>query len=565
MAVPAQERDAQQRRFSPRLPSLQAANNPKPLFDDFELPMPCGGKLVLRHICVPSSSYFEDLPLNLGCDNCGRQDQGFMEGKRTATVLGPFTLADLPRKWRVRLAAMGRKGDGRCPSPGDGDKMGFYYFIGKYEISTLQWKAVMEDQCWEPDEPITGDDPRPKTEVSWYEVLDFTRRYTEWLLKNKPDVLPKFPRGRYGYIRLPTEAEWEYAARGGHSIEESQMNHGEFFPLQGGSYSDYAVFTDPVSLRNPEKRAWIGSKRPNPRGLFDTAGNVAEMVLDPFRFSVNARLQGAAGGFIAKGGSYRKRRTEIMPGRREEVPFFLEDGAYRSRDLGFRVVLSGIVTPDNRNEILRQKWAELGESGSFNTKSDLKIDQDIDPISEIERLAAAARTDAERENLSYLKSVIEQKNQAITEQIAKAAKAVIWSALFTAESIQNYHLQRRRVKTGLSELRKMKEETLHESVLEAVDGDIAKALGTINILDAEISYYVQAYISRIQDSQNYPQAVFEEQLALISEEVSREADFSYRLERRLNQFKKHVDLLRKQEQSINEEMVLKDIVPTSGR
>ena len=31
--------------------------------DDFELPMPCGGKLILRHVCVPASGYFEDLAL----------------------------------------------------------------------------------------------------------------------------------------------------------------------------------------------------------------------------------------------------------------------------------------------------------------------------------------------------------------------------------------------------------------------------------------------------------------------------------------------------------------------
>jgi len=567
MALPwtalAQERLKQQQRFSPRPPPLQAAINPKPLFDDFELPMPCGGTMILRHVCVPASGYFEDLSLELGCEDCGRQDQSFMEGKRTSTVLGPFTLTDLPKQWRVRLKAMAKKGDGRCPSTGDGDTKGFYYFMGKYEISTFQWKAVMGDQC--PDQPLTTDDPRPKTDVSWFDAVDFTRRYTEWLLKNKPNTVPKFPRGRYGYLRLPTEAEWEFAARGGHLVEETQLNQGEFFPLNGGSYSDYAVFTDQAGLRTPEKRAWIGSRRPNPLGLFDTAGNAAEMVLDPFRFSVKTRLHGAAGGFIAKGGSYRKRKAEIMPGRREEMPFFLKDGAFRSTDLGFRIVLSGIVTPDNRNDALEQQWAAVGKSESSSTKPDKVIDKKKDLIAEIERLTAASNSSAERMNLHYLKKVIEQKNRMLTEQRAETAKAVIWSALFSAESILNYDIQRKRMRFNLDELKKMKKETLPESVLESVDGDMAKALGTINILDAAIDYYVQAYISRVKDSQKYPTAVFEDQMVLITKEVSREADLSYRLKTRLDIFKRHVDFIKKKKKNISKEAVLEDLVPTAGR
>jgi hypothetical protein len=559
----AQERPAQQKRMSPRPPPLETAINPNPLYDDFELPMPCGGKMILRHVCVPASGYFEDLAVKLGCEDCGRQDQSFMEGKRTSTVLGPFTLKDLPKKWRVRLTAMAKMGDGLCPSTGDGENKGFYYFMGKYEISAFQWKAVMEDQC--PDRPLTTDDPRPKTGVSWFEAVDFTRRYTEWLLKNKPGTVPKFPRGRYGYLRLPTEAEWEFAARGGHMVEESQLNQGEFFPLNGGTYSDYAVYTDRAGLRTPEKRAWIGSRRPNPLGLFDTAGNAAEMVLDPFRFSVKTRLHGAAGGFIAKGGSYRKRRAEIMPGRREEMPFFLKDGAFRSSDLGFRIVLSGIVTPDNRNEALEQQWAAAGKSGSFSTKSNKVIDKKKDLVSEIERLAAASNSSAERMNFHYLRTVIEQKDKMLAEQRAETAKAVIWSALFSSESILNYDIQRKKVRQDLDELKKMKKETLPESVLETVDGDMAKALGTINILDAAIDYYVQAYISRIQDSKKYPMDVFESQMVLIAKEVSQEADLSYRLKTRLDIFKRHVDFVKKKRKNISKKEVLDDLVPTTGR
>jgi len=215
----------------------------------------------------------------------------------------------------------------------------------------------MEGDCAGQDGPFGPDDARPVTGISWFEAVDFTRRYSEWLLKNAPESLPTFSGGRVGYIRLPTEAEWEYAARGGHIVPRLQMNQEEFFPLLGRAISDFAVFTDREAVKLPERLAWIGSKDPNPAGLFDTAGNAAEMVLDPFRFSIDNRLHGAAGGIVIKGGSFRKTKGEIMPGRREEVPYFLRDGAFRSSDLGFRVILSGIVTPADREEALAREWA----------------------------------------------------------------------------------------------------------------------------------------------------------------------------------------------------------------
>ena len=165
----------------------------------------------------------------------------------------------------------------------------------------------MDNECPGWDVRFTSDDPRPITDISWFEAVEFTRRYTEWLLKNRPDALPSLGAGRTGYLRLPTEAEWEYAARGGHLVTESEMNQEDFFPLNNRTYSDYAVYTGADAAKPTEKLAWIGTRCANPLGLFDTAGNAAEMLLDPFRFSIDFRLHGAAGGFVVKGGSYRKR------------------------------------------------------------------------------------------------------------------------------------------------------------------------------------------------------------------------------------------------------------------
>ena len=80
--------------------------NPNPLDYDFELPTPCGGKLVFRVVCVPAEEYLDDLELEVGCLNCGRQAEGYMEGKRLERISGPFTLKNLPDAWQKILLQM---------------------------------------------------------------------------------------------------------------------------------------------------------------------------------------------------------------------------------------------------------------------------------------------------------------------------------------------------------------------------------------------------------------------------------------------------------------------------
>jgi formylglycine-generating enzyme required for sulfatase activity len=471
----AQDCPSKKRALASAVPSFEDMVNPNSSAGDIELPMPCDAKLILRHVCVPAEGYFGDLRLDLGCKDCGRLDQSFMEGKHKKAISGSFTLQDLPAAWRLKLTELANAGDGRCPKPEDQTHKGFYYFISKYEISNFQWKAVMEQDC-----PIlkglhTANDPRPKTDISWFEAIEFTRKYTEWLLKNAPDALPKFSNNRFGYIRLPTEAEWEFAARGGHLVTEAQMNEAEFFPLNERPIKDFAVFTEQDAAKPPEKLAWIGTKCSNPLGLFDTAGNAAEMVLDPFHFSVGFRLHGASGGFIIKGGSFRKGRFEIMPGRREEQPFFLGDGAFHNTDVGLRVVLSGILTAEDRKESLNQEWALLGRqqlSAQQTPKSpaaNIEMDQSQEPIAEIDRLLGVSDDEIEKKNLLFLREVFKQNSILLGQQKAETVRGIIRSALLTAESMQNYAIRRKVIINELNKLEKMKTETVSQSILDSLE------------------------------------------------------------------------------------------------
>lgn len=562
----AQDCPSQKYKRSSQTPIVRDMVNPHPDEYDFELPMPCGGKLFLRHVCIPARNLLDDLQFNLGCEDCRRKDEGFMEAKRSAAIAGAFTLEELPESWRAKLIELARKGDGLCPAPDDRNSIGLYYFIGKYEISSWQWQTVMADDCPGWDKAFTTEDPRPKTDISWFEAVEFTRRYTEWLLKNRPDALPSFPAGRHAYIRLPTETEWEYAARGGHMITASEMNREEFFPMNNYHYSDFAVYTQAGAAKPPEKLAWIGTKCPNPLGLFDTAGNAAEILLDPFRYFTGSRMHGATGGFVIKGGSYNKSRAEIMPGRREEMPFFLDDSEFRSNDLGLRLVLSGIVTPQNRSNDLRKQWTKVSERKRLAKVDHGAPKSAVDEVrgkilvAEIERRAAEANDEAEKEMLLSEADYIKRLTDIAGGKQSESIETLIWKALFSIESLHKYLLQRNQLENELEMLKKMKAEPLPESEIESLNKNISGINEQINQGYTAIDYLTQSYLANIRDSQKFSPDAIDRLLDSTFQNQILEESLRSSLNSRLELFRKHLSDYTSNPESIQPEKIIQDII-----
>ena len=471
-----------------------------------------------------------------------------MEGKRKSAVAGVFTLVDLPQKWREILAGAAGQGDGRCPSPDDDTARGFYYFIGKYEVTNYQWRLIMGQGCPGQDEPLTPDDPRPKTEVSWFEAVDFTQRYTTWLLNNAPAALPSLAQGRPAFLRLPTEAEWEFAARGGHKVRELQINEDEIFPLAGRPLSDFAVYTEPGAADSPERMAWIGSRCANPLGLFDTAGNAGEMVLDPFHFSVGYRLHGTPGGFVAKGGSFLKSRNEVLPGRREEMPYFLAQGPFRSRDLGFRVVLSAIVTPESRAEQLLSDWKKAGETPAHAKEEAVAAKETEpaavsgkDPLAEIDRLLKAAKTDDERKSLRELRQVIKSNNIVLEGHKAETARGAIRSALFMLMFIKNYGVSRKTFLARVADLKERRDKAGTERERKNWEGLLAMQTKKIAEYDEAIDESLRLYLSNLKDSRRFGRKTYQSQMKRVEDELRAGGLLSEILRRRFEILKKHAE------------------------
>lgn len=395
---------------------------------DIILPMPGGVTMVFRACAVEAGGFLWDKPMKPGSGDAS-EDRGFYDSRYNTGISAPFSADDVPASWKKGVPSGSR----------------FFYLIAKYEVTRLQWRAVMgTDGDTAAQKP---DDALPVTNISWFDAVNFTQRYTDWLLKNKPDALPSFKGDtrNTAFVRLPTEVEWEYAARGGQAVP-SQSFREDFFPMEKGTQiRDYAVYQVEKTAHGAEDLEPVGSRRPNPLGLYDTAGNAAEMTLDTFRFSVGGRLLGSAGGFVRKGGSFLSGQEEITPGRREEMPFFLKDGAFRARDLGFRPVISGINTPGGgRPAELMAEYRKAGsQAGAASDRAEKKVDMAAasTPEAELDRLIADAQNDGIRKNLMALKNSIRERS--IIQERGRQAEIIarLTSCVSNLESLRNYYFR----------------------------------------------------------------------------------------------------------------------------
>ena len=183
------------------------------------------------------------------------------------------------------------------------------YYIGKYEVTQALWKAVMGNK----PSRFKGDN-LPVDLVSWKDCQKF---------------LSKLNRITGKTFRLPTEAEWEYAARGGNKSRGYQYS-GSNNPF------DVAWFTYNSGINTHA----VGTKQPNELGIYDMSGNVEEWCQDwygAYSSSSQVNPTGANSGSdrVIRGGSW----GSIARGCRLSFRISSTPGS-RSIFHGLRLVLS---------------------------------------------------------------------------------------------------------------------------------------------------------------------------------------------------------------------------------
>ncbi|MGD0088457.1 MAG: SUMF1/EgtB/PvdO family nonheme iron enzyme [Planctomycetota bacterium] len=212
---------------------------------------------------------------------------------------------------------MGSDDGGPDEKPVHKVKISKAFYIGKFLVTQEQYEAVMGKN------PANFKAPKnPVETVSWDDAQEFCKKATA----NHRGTETQ----RNGTVRLPAEAEWEYACRAGTTTK--------FYTGDNVSDLEQAGW---FTKNSGDRTNAVGQKKPNAWGLYDMHGNVWEWVQDYFGGKYDTELptldpKGAAkgGGRVLRGGEWGRGPEECRAANRHR-----DDPGYRSSHVGFRCAL----------------------------------------------------------------------------------------------------------------------------------------------------------------------------------------------------------------------------------
>lgn len=300
------------------------ACQPSPDPADLVLPGPHGQCFVFRAVAIGNG----DNPYTHKQFRMGDPEGGFKTKPTDTTIGGTFL-------------QQGEKG------------AAWVYYMGKYEVTQGQYYAIMGLPQGKDKDTALLTSSYPMTNISYYEALAFLDKLNSWLFANAMKELPK-TRESPAFVRLPTEPEWEFAARGGLAVREDAFAARHPY---GKDLAAHEWYSGPSSSHN--KVQLVGALKPNALGIHDMLGNVSEMASTVYQLRY---YQGRSGGIVARGGHYFTNGGEMHAALRTEEPLYtggVSKGmkANAKPTMGFRLALGSSILSDRTaiNE-LEEAW-----------------------------------------------------------------------------------------------------------------------------------------------------------------------------------------------------------------
>ncbi|MES2278057.1 MAG: formylglycine-generating enzyme family protein [Bacteroidota bacterium] len=202
------------------------------------------------------------------------------------------------------------------------------FYIAKFQTTQALWQHVMADEFkhWG-----HAGDTNPAEHVAWYDITSkagfLDRINNSDMMRHISNLLPQ----NGATFRLPSESEWEYAARGGKNWQDDFMFAGSNSP------DDVAWYLNNSSGKTHP----VGLKRPNQLGLHDMNGNVWEWCQDSFIRDATyipkdgSAYEGPGTDRVLRGGCHHNGAVHCTSTKRYEITPEANDGC-----IGFRLALS---------------------------------------------------------------------------------------------------------------------------------------------------------------------------------------------------------------------------------